>query len=155
VTPNCRQLWPHFAPVCKPGSIQLNWRGACPTATPGAAHDCAGAVPVFAPPITGAITRPPAQWWAGTAPARFKTGFVLLYHFGGWPDRVKPSTEATLTPRFSGGSMATRPKDNFTSDTASRAKPPPILHPVHQQNYLHCDLNSTKTLLGPSAANGC
>jgi len=58
------------------------------------------------------------------------------------------------TPRFSGGSMATRPNDNFTRDTASPARVPPILHPARQQNQLHFDPNSTKTVPGPSAANG-
>ncbi|MCG3211736.1 MAG: hypothetical protein FOGNACKC_05382 [Anaerolineae bacterium] len=50
--------------------------------------------------------------------------------------------------------MATRPNDNFTRDTTSPARVPPILHPARQQNQLHFDPNSTKTLLGPSAANG-
>jgi len=50
--------------------------------------------------------------------------------------------------------MATRPNDNFTPNTTSRAKPPPILHPAHQPDQFQSNPNSMKTLLGPSAANG-
>ncbi|MCG3208395.1 MAG: hypothetical protein FOGNACKC_01999 [Anaerolineae bacterium] len=67
---------------------------------------------------------------------------------------ISTVTSSRPTPRFSGGPMATRPKDNFTSDTASPARVPPILHPARQQNQLHFDPNSIKTVPGPSAANG-
>ncbi|MCG3211963.1 MAG: hypothetical protein FOGNACKC_05609 [Anaerolineae bacterium] len=87
-------------------------------------------------------------------PPDSKPGLLCAIISENGPTVPNNPNEATLTPRVSGGSMATWPNDNCTPDTASPAKAAPILHPARQPDQRHFDPNSTKTVPGPSAANG-